>query len=36
LELTSDLKAGQYRLVVRILDRESGVLVTRERAFRVQ
>lgn len=36
LELTSDLRAGQYRLVMRILDRETGVEVTRERAFRVQ
>jgi GWxTD domain-containing protein len=36
LELTSNLRIGEYRLVMRILDRTTGVAVTRERMIRVR
>jgi GWxTD domain-containing protein len=36
IELTSDLRIGEYRLVVRIEDRATGVAVTRERMIRVR
>jgi GWxTD domain-containing protein len=36
IELTSDLRSGEYRLVVRIQDRTTGVAVTRERMIRVR
>jgi hypothetical protein len=36
IELTSDLRIGEYRLVMQIIDRTTGVRVTRERIFRVR
>jgi GWxTD domain-containing protein len=36
LELTSDLKPGEYRLVMHLIDGESGREVIRERRLRVQ